>query len=202
MNIFNIDPKIKVKKVEELIDVPITITVNEFNDKSAKQFRDDFTRASNTGQDIIPIVIDSYGGEVYSLLSMVGTIKSSTRKIATYATGKAMSCGSVLLSCGTEGMRYIDPVSTVMIHQVSSGVHGKNEDVKVSAAQTDKLNNQIMRLMALNVGKPENYFLDLINEHKQADIYLDPEACKLHNIVNHIRTPKFKVSIKTEISFE
>src|ERR1019366_1813472 len=97
-----IDPKIKIKKLEEIIDLPIVLTVNEFNEKSALKFREDFNRAINTNQRIIPVAIDSYGGECYSLMNMMATIRSSPVPVATIGLSKQISCGSVLLSCGTD----------------------------------------------------------------------------------------------------
>ena len=82
--------------------------------------------AHSTGQKVIPVVIDSYGGQVYSLMSMIAAIESAELPVATIVEGKAMSCGAVLLSFGEQGMRFADPHATVMIHDVSSGGYGKN----------------------------------------------------------------------------
>ena len=129
----NIDNKIE--KVD-LRKSPVIITVNKFNEESTKKFRTDINMAANSGQKVIPIVIDSYGGEVYSLMSMVSMIKSCPLPVATIIQGKAMSCGIALASFGTEGMRYMDPDATEMIHEVSSSSWGKNEELKESADET------------------------------------------------------------------
>ena len=92
---YQIDPKIKVKKVDDLIELPHTVLVNKFDEDSAKLFRNRLQIALNSGQPVIPVVIDSYGGQVYSLLSMIGTIKASPVPcVATVLTGKAMSCAA------------------------------------------------------------------------------------------------------------
>lgn len=196
-----IDGGIKIRKVEDLIDLPQTILVNEFTEKSAKAFREEFTKAVNTKQKIIPIVIDSYGGQVYSLLSMIAVIKASPVPVATIGSSKMMSAGSILLSCGTEGHRYADPLSTMMIHSVSSWTMGKITDLKADVREAERLNDTIFKIMAQNIGKPEDYFFKLIDEHKQADLYLNPDEMKAHNIVNHIRIPSFKVKVGVDISF-
>lgn len=198
-----IDPKLKIKKLEDLIDLPSVVLVNKFDEQSAKEFRDHFNKAINTGQKIIPIVIDSYGGQVYALMSMVAAIKASPVPVATIATGKAMSCGAILLTCGTEGYRFMDPQATVLIHDVSSSSFGKVEEIKADAKEIERLNQMVYKMMATNVSKPEEYFLKLVHDHKgHADWYLDANECKSHNIVNHIRIPSFKVKISTDISFE
>lgn len=186
----------------ELSNNPIIVTVNKFDEQSAEDFRNKFSMAQNTGQKVIPVVIDSYGGQVYSLMSMIATIRASPLPVATIAEGKAMSCGAVLLTCGEEGMRYMDPDATVMIHDVASGQHGKNEEVKASAAETDRLNTKIFKIMAQNCGKPEDYFLKEIHERGHADWFLEADECRRIGMINHTRLPKINVKIDVSIDFD
>ena len=110
-------------KEYELRKPPVIVRVNKFDEESAKKFSDSIAQAHNTGQKVIPVVIDSYGGQVYSLKTMISAIKHSELPIATIVEGKAMSCGAVLLTFGEDGLRFADPDATVMIHDVSSGVY-------------------------------------------------------------------------------
>ena len=100
--------------------LPVVIRVNKFDEKAAQEFSKDVARAQNTGQPVLPVIIDSYGGQVYSLMSMISDIEHSRIPVATIVQGKAMSCGAILFSFGVDGMRYMDPDATVMIHDVSS----------------------------------------------------------------------------------
>lgn len=134
-----IDANIKVRKIDDLYDNPVIVQVNKFTEDSARQFIQDLQRAEQNKQSVIPVVIDSYGGQVYALLSMVDAIKRCKKPVATIAMGKAMSCGSILLSCGAEGMRYISPNATVMIHDVSSITMGKVEELKADANEASRL---------------------------------------------------------------
>jgi ATP-dependent Clp protease protease subunit len=196
-----IDSRIKVKKIEDLIDLPITVVVNKFDEIASKDFRKQFQDALNTGQDVVPVIIDSYGGQAYSLLSMINIIKSSPVPVATIVSGKAMSCGAILFTCGAEGYRYIDPFATLLIHDVSSCSCGKVEEIKADAGEAERLNKMVYHLMAENVGKPPNYFIDLVHEKGHADWYLDANECIKHNLANHIRTPRFNINIDVNISF-
>ena len=47
--------------------------------------------AQNSGQKVVPIEIDSFGGQVYSLMSMIAAIKASRIPLATIVQGKAIS---------------------------------------------------------------------------------------------------------------
>ena len=124
------------------------IRVNKFDEESAKKFAEQIGLAHNTGQKVIPVVIDSYGGQVYSLMSMIAAIKHSELPVATIVEGKAMSCGAILFSFGEDGLRFMDPNATVMIHDVSSMDMGKVEELKASAKEADRLNTIIYTMMA------------------------------------------------------
>ena len=195
-----IDPKIKGKK-EDLIDPPIIIRLSEINEESSKEFSEEFSKAHETGQPIIPIVVDSYGGEIYSLLSIISEIQNSKIPVATICESKAMSAGAVLFSFGTEGFRYIAPNATLMIHEVSSFSLGKVEEIKSDSKETDRLNNLIFKLMAKAVNKEDNYFLNIIHQKGHADWYLDAKETKKHNIANHIKIPQFKINLNVNMQF-
>jgi len=188
-------------KVDSILTLPKVVVVNKFNEESAKIFYQDMSEAENSEQDIIPIVIDSYGGAVYSLLAMVDCIKASKKKIATVSISKSMSCGSVLLSCGHEGFRFASPKSTILIHDVSSWEFGKVQEIKAGAAEVERLNDEIYSIMDNNCAQPDGYFKKLVHEKGHADWFLTADEAKKHNIINHIRIPRFEVSISVEMNF-
>lgn len=196
------DPRIIAKEDDLLHDI-VVIRVNKFNDEAAKDFSEDISDAHNTGQPIIPVIIDSYGGEVYSLLAMIAEIDKSDLPIATIAVGKAMSCGSVLLACGTPGYRYCSENARIMIHDVSSMSWGKVEEIKAEAKETDFLNQFLFTDLARRCGhKDENYFLNKIHEKNHAEWYMGAKECKRQKLIDKIGVPTFKTTIKVEMTLE
>lgn len=174
---------------------PRVIWVTKFDEESARQFATDMNAAHLTGQTVIPVIIDSYGGEVYSLLSMIAEIRSSELPVATIVKGKAMSCGSFLAAAGTPGYRYSDPEATYMIHEVSSMAWGKTQDVKADAAETDRLNKRVFRILADSCGQDPEYFLKLVHDKSHADWYLNAKQARRHSLVDHVRIPKMNIQI-------
>jgi ATP-dependent Clp protease protease subunit len=170
-----------IKEVE-LRTPPAIIRVNKFNEASAKEFAARIAQAQNTGQKVIPVVIDSYGGEVYSLMSMIASIKSSKLPVATIVEGKAMSCGVILFSCGTKGYRYITEDATLMIHDVSSGARGKNS-----------------KILAGNSNKTEKWFEKKITKRGRSDWFLDPEKAIELGLADHVGMPKLQIKVKLDI---
>jgi ATP-dependent Clp protease protease subunit len=197
-----IDPRIRVRNGPDLLRCDRVIHVNKFNELAVKQFKDEFMDAHETGQEIIPIVIDSFGGSVYAVLAMADFIKNSDKTIATIVVGKAMSAGAILLTCGHEGYRFASPASTIMIHDISMGVHGKIEEIKSDSKEGERLNKLVFSLMEKNCGLGKDALLSqLRKDHNSADWFLTPTQARKNNIVNHIKVPKLitKVTVETEL---
>jgi|TARA_E500000331_G_C17252815_1_gene711876 ATP-dependent Clp protease protease subunit len=186
----------------ELRKPPIMIRVNRFDEKSATEFAHKMAMAHSTGQKVIPVIIDSYGGQVYSLMSMIAAINSSDLPVATIVEGKAMSCGAVLLSFGEQGMRFADPDATIMIHDVSSGGYGKIEELKADVKEAERLDEKIFTMMARNCGKKDDFFKKKVFNKKHADWFMDAQEAKKHGLVNHLRVPKLNIKVDVDIDFE
>jgi len=190
-----------IKNVE-LRNNPVIIRVNKFDEASAKEFANKVAQAHNTGQKVIPVIIDSYGGQVYSLMSMIASIKNSELPIATIVEGKAMSCGVILFSCGTKGHRYITEDATLMVHDVSSVAWGKNSEIQASAEETQRLNDRIYEILAENSNKTEKWFEKKLNKKGRADLFLDCDEAKDLGLADHIGMPKLKINVNLNIDLE
>tara|TARA_A200000159_G_scaffold163464_1_gene189796 strand:+ start:4298 stop:4900 length:603 start_codon:yes stop_codon:yes gene_type:complete len=190
-----------IKEVEMRYN-PVIVRVNKFDEDSARKFDQEVARAHNTGQKVIPVVIDSYGGQVYSLMSMISAIKHAELPVATIVEGKAMSCGAILFSFGEEGLRFCDPDATIMIHDVSSMDWGKVEELKAGAKEADRLNTKIYTMMARNCGKKDDYFMKIVDKKKHADWFLDAQEAKKHGLANQLRVPKVTVDVSVDIELE
>jgi ATP-dependent Clp protease protease subunit len=206
--IVNIDKRVRLLDNEKFCSFPVfTKFLGDFNEENVSKFCSQLIEvehaASDAEQEIIPISVDSNGGDVYALLNLVDTLEDlKTRfKVATIIEGKAMSAGAVLFTCGTEGYRFMAPNSTLMIHNASGGVKGNPHDVQITAKEMERLNCKIFELMAQNCSKKKDYFLDLINDNRHSDLFLDAETCKKHNLTNHIGLPRFEVAVTLQQKF-
>jgi len=190
-----------IKEIE-LRRQPVIITVNEFNEEAVQKFNEQMCHAQNSGQNVVPVEIDSFGGQVYSLMSMISSIKNSKVPVATIVQGKAMSCGAILASFGSEGLRFMDKDSTMMIHDVSSYAFGKIEELKSDVREAERLNRKVYTMMARNCGKADDYFTKLIHDKGHSDWFLEAEEAKEHGLIDHIRIPEMKISVDVNITVE
>jgi ATP-dependent Clp endopeptidase proteolytic subunit ClpP len=177
---------------------PKIVLVSNFDESGLRNFESDFSKAVNIGQNIIPIKVDSYGGEVYALQGMIDLIESSKTPVATIMTSKGMSCGSFLTAFGTLGYRYASPNATLMIHDIGGGAFDKYGEVIVRAEELKRLNDSLFKRMARHCGyQDEGFFLKQIHERGHSDWYLDAKEMKRLNLIDHIGYPK----MVTEVTF-
>jgi len=101
----------------------------------------------------ISMYINSPGGSVIDGLGLVDTMNYINCDISTTCIGMAASMGSVLLSNGAKGKRFVLPHSRVMIHQVSSGAQGVLKDLEIELEQTRRCKNDLYEILAKNTNK-------------------------------------------------
>jgi ATP-dependent Clp protease protease subunit len=199
---YKIDPKLHIEKLQDLIDIPKIIRVNEFDEEALEDFEEDMDDAHATGQPVIPIVIDSFGGSVYGCLGFLAAIESAKVPVATIVTSKAMSAGAIVFCFGTEGYRYMHPNATLMIHDVGASTGGKVEEIKVDANHLDEINNSIYKRTSLHIGHDQNFISNLISKNRHADLFLNAKQAKKHKFANHLKVPNFEVEINLCMKFQ
>lgn len=165
------------------------VLVNEFTEYGVKSFKADFDDLNGSNLPIIPVIIDSFGGDVYSLLAMLDIMSTACKPVATIALGKAMSCGSILLACGSEGLRFVGPHATVMIHDVATVSFGKIEELKSDVGEAERLNIKIFELLNERCAKNKGYFQKIVAEKKHTNWYLDSKEVLKHGLADHVGLP-------------
>jgi len=135
----------KKTKVQDAIDTSLLEQRKVFlwgmvDDKSAKHVIDRLLYLDAISNDEIQLFINSPGGYVTSGFAMYDTIKHIKSPVSTICTGLAASMGSILLSVGEKGRRFIQPHARVMIHQPSGGAKGQASDIQITAQEIVKTN--------------------------------------------------------------
>lgn len=110
------------------------IDINENDDLLAAQYK---PHGITLERKPIKIYIDSFGGQVYQCLGLVGIIENSKTEVHTICTGAAMSCGFILLIAGHKRFAYQH--ATMMYHQISSGGNMKIQDIVEDLAECERL---------------------------------------------------------------
>lgn len=102
----------------------------------------------------IKMFINSPGGSCIDGLAIYDVMNFIDPDVSTYCMGMCASMGSILVSSGAKGKRYILPNGEVMIHQVSSGTgRVQNADLQIAATQSQKMQNKLYSILSINTGK-------------------------------------------------
>jgi len=174
------------KKMEQLfLDKRAVYLWGQVDDKSA---RDVVTKlllleADKPGKEI-KFYINSPGGMVTSGMVIYDTIKLITSPVSTICMGLAASMGSVLLSVGAKGKRYIFPHGEVMIHQPSLGGYyqATSADIEIQAIQMEKTKLISAKILAENCGKT----VEQVLKDFDRDYWMDAQEAVKYGIVDKI----------------
>jgi len=137
--------------------------------------------ADKPGEEI-KFYINSPGGIVTSGMVIYDTMKMIKSPVSTICMGLAASMGSILLSGGVKGKRFIYPHGEVMIHQPSLGGHiqGVSADLEIQAVQTRRVKEIGARILAENCGKT----VDQIMKDFDRDYWMDADQAMKYGIVD------------------
>src|SRR5688572_441494 len=155
------------------------------DDKSAKDVVSKLLLldADKPGSEI-KFYINSPGGVVTSGMVMYDTMQMIKSPVSTICMGLAASMGSILLSGGKKGIRYIYPHGEVMIHQPSLGgyIRGVSSDLEIQAEQTRRVKEIGARILAENCGKT----IEQIMKDFDRDYWMDAKEAIKYGIVDDI----------------
>jgi ATP-dependent Clp protease protease subunit len=155
----------------------------EVHDKSARDITNRllYLEAIDPGKEIT-FYINSPGGVITSGMVIYDTMQMISSPVSTVCMGMAASMGSILLSGGKKGKRYIFPHGEVMIHQPSGGGQGTSADLEIMALQIQKAKEIGARILAENCGQTYEKVMDDFDR----DYWMDAEQSKKYGIVDSI----------------
>lgn len=139
--------------------------------------------ADKPGEEI-KFFINSPGGMVTSGMVMYDTMRLIKSPVSTICMGLAASMGSILLSAGTKGKRYIYPHGEVMIHQPSLGGYfqATSADIEIQANQMRKTKEIGAKILAENCGKT----VEQIMKDFDRDYWMDAKESVAYGIVDKV----------------
>lgn len=157
------------------------------DDKSAKDVVSKLLllEADKPGEEI-KFYINSPGGVVTSGMVMYDTMQMISSPVSTICMGLAASMGSILLSGGAKGKRYIFPHGEVMIHQPSLGgyIRGVSTDLEIQAEQTRRVKEIGAGILAKNCGKT----IEQIMKDFDRDYWMDAKQAIEYGIADQLLT--------------
>jgi ATP-dependent Clp protease protease subunit len=175
-----------MKKMEQyFFDNRIVELWGQVDDRTAKEVvtKLKLLDADKPGEEI-KFFINSPGGIVTSGMVIYDTMKMLKSPVSTICMGLAASMGSILLSGGVKGRRFVYPHSEIMIHQPSLGgyMQGVSVDLEIQAKQTKRVKEVSARILAENCGRK----MEQVLKDFDRDYWMDAKEAIDYGIVDQL----------------
>ena len=139
------------------------------------------SRTEETKDEPINLIINSQGGCVYEMLGIVDYMQSLSIPVNTICRGKAFSAAAIILACGT-GTRFASKHSSIMFHQSSTWLQGKQSDIKANIHHVDEIDKKTNVLLAEKTNvKAEDW-----EQHQRTDFWLSAEKALEMKVIDQI----------------
>jgi ATP-dependent Clp protease protease subunit len=122
------------------------------------------------------------GKEIKFYMVIYDTMQLIKSPVSTICMGMAASMGSILLSGGEKGKRFIFPHGEVMIHQPSGGGQGTSADLEIMAEQIKKIKALGAKILADNCGQT----FEKVMKDFDRDYWMGAEESLQYGIVDGI----------------
>lgn len=162
---------------EAVAKMGFEIILHNLKDDEAEEKEKGFKRKP------IQLYINSYGGSVYDMWSLIDTISNSKTPVYTYCDGYAMSAAFNIFLAGHK--RFCSKYTTFMYHQMRCYRAGKYQDLVDDREQLDYLNScsEQYVIERTKITKEE---MKAIRERKK-DYYFNAKKALEIGIVDKIR---------------
>ena len=158
----------------------------------SKEFNDGFNETDFLNElraipadNALNISINSFGGSVYTALSIYSLLKNHKGSITFRVDGTAMSAATIITS--VPNARVVMPRgSMMMIHKVSVGVYGNADDLKKTVDDIEKLEQNVLEIYAEKTGKS----IDVIQALVDKETYFTADEALAFGLADEIDESK------------
>src|SRR6266511_2107940 len=132
-------------------------------------------------EEDITLVIDSPGGDVTGIFTIVDTMQTLRSTVHTRCVGLAASAAAVVLATGT-GTRSATPNSRILLHQPHGGISGQAKDIEIQAREIAYLRQRLEEILAERTKQP----IAKIRADTDRDYWLTAEAAKEYGVIDEV----------------
>jgi len=159
--------------------------VNEATCKAAIEFILEENLKKENRLNSLTLFINSNGGSIPDGFGLIDVMRGSSIPVRTVGVGMIASMGLLLLMAGAKGHRVIAPNTTVLSHQFSWGVYGKEHELIAGQSGVDFYQNVIMEHYKRCTGLSEKKIRD--NLLPANDVWLTAKEAKKFNLVDKVK---------------
>jgi len=139
------------------------------------------TALESRSRKAITVRINSFGGDEYTALGIIGRMTKSPCNINTEGYGKVMSASTLILAAGHK--RSLSRFAKFMHHESYYGLEGQHSQVKHELAYMDQMEQDWSMYMEEFTGTPKEYWLQ---NGVGKNLYLSADECLELNVVDEV----------------
>jgi len=175
------------KRSDKQLRLSRTITLGEIDSESANDiiqliYDINDEDIGKTQVEPIKLIINSFGGEVYSGLALIDTIDNSSTPVYTICHGSAMSMALIVYSAGHQ--RYASKNATFMYHEAAYPIEGKVIHHKQELKEVERVDKICDNYLLSKTSFTQKQFNDV--KKTQGEWYFNIEIAQQHGLVNEI----------------
>ncbi len=142
-----------------------------------------FLEADNPDKDI-QLYINSPGGSVSAGLGIYDIMQFVKCEVATTCIGLAASMGSLLLTAGAKGKRYMLPHARAMVHQphIMGGLSGQASDIEIQANEMINTKRRLTEIYQTHTGRE----YASLEKSLDRDFFLSAAEAQEWGLVDHV----------------
>jgi ATP-dependent Clp protease protease subunit len=130
----------------------------------------------------ITLIIDSPGGDVSGLFTILDTMRMLESKVNTQCVGMAASGAAVILGAGT-GTRSATPNARIMLHQPHGGIQGASaKDLEIAAKEFLFLKARLEEILAERTGQS----MERIRKDTDRDFWMSASEARAYGLIDHV----------------
>jgi ATP-dependent Clp endopeptidase proteolytic subunit ClpP len=128
----------------------------------------------------IELYINSYGGSVHAGFSSVDYILNSKVPVTTIIDGCAASAATIMSVCGAH--RKMNKHAYMLIHQLSSGMWGKYQEMQDKMENCDRFMEMIIEIYKEHTKIPKKELNNILKH----DLWWDSATCLKYGLIDEI----------------
>jgi ATP-dependent Clp protease, protease subunit len=95
----------------------------------------------------LTMYINSDGGDLTDALALIDIMKNSNYKIKTVGIGIIASAAFLIFACGEKGSRVISKNTSIMCHQFTCGIMGKQHDMEAHFKEMEMSKERVINVL-------------------------------------------------------
>lgn len=133
---------------------------------------------------VLTLYINSPGGSINDCFALIDIMRNSKCPIRTIGIGMIASAGFFIFACGTKGYRIVSKNASIMFHQYSEYISGKEHDIDAYFKEFGLIKKRISGVLEEVTGMSKEDIKEKLTP--PSDVWLTPEELVEYGVADII----------------